>query len=58
MHTHAVVRHPDKGLAAFFHFDNNAGGFGIQRIFHQFLNHRSRPLNNLTGSDFVGQVFR
>ena len=52
-HPIAIILDPHQGTAAVpkFHFD--AGRSGIQRIFHQFLDDRSWPLNHLSGGDLI-----
>ena len=57
-HAAAVVGDLDELLAAGLDLDLDAGGAGIERIFEQFLDHRSRPLHHFAGGDLVGNVFR
>ena len=38
--------------------DGDAGGAGIQGVFDQLLDYRSRPLNDLAGRDLGGDVRR
>ena len=56
-HTAAVVGHLNEFLAAGFDVDPNAPRTRIQRVLQQLLDHRSRTLHHLAGSDLVGYIF-
>jgi hypothetical protein len=56
-HAATVIRNPDKSLSATLDIYLNTGSACIQRILHQFLNHRSRPFYDLAGCDLVAQGF-
>jgi hypothetical protein len=56
--TAAVIAHPDALLAALLDIHLDAAGAGIEAVFQQFLDHRGRPLDDLTGSDLVDQLGR
>src|ERR1700723_1770950 len=51
----AIIAHPDRSAAAAFYLDINAPRPGIQRIFHQLLDHGSRPFDDLAGSDLTDE---
>ena len=57
-HAAAVIGDLDQLLAAAFHLHPNAPRPRVQRVFQQFLHHRSRALHHLAGGDLVGDVFR
>ena len=52
-HAGAVVGDPDHRLPALLDVDQDARGPGVERVFHQLLHHRRRPLHHLAGRDFV-----
>ena len=52
----AVVAHPDEALAALLDVDDDARGFGVERVLDQFLNHRSGPFDHLARGDLVDDV--
>jgi len=54
----AIVTDADQAHAALFQVDVDPGGAGIQCVFHQFLDHRRRPLDDFAGGDLVDQDFR
>ncbi len=56
--TGAVVRHPDQRFPPVVHLHGDAGGTGIDAVFHQLLDHGCRPLHHLAGGDLVGQNIR
>lgn len=54
----AVVADTDQTGAALAEFDVDAVGTGIQTVFQQFLDHRSRTFDDFPGGDLVGQLRR
>ena len=56
-HARAVVHHLYQALAGVFHDERDLGGFGVDGIFYEFLDHRSGPLHHLAGRDLVGDGF-
>ena len=52
----AIIPDLDQFAATLLDIDLEFVGAGVQRIFHQFLNHGRRPLNNFTGGDLVNEV--
>ncbi|MNC54390.1 hypothetical protein D3C75_1038720 [compost metagenome] len=50
-----VVAHPQQFDAALLHIDVDAPGTGVEAVFQQFLDHRSRTLDHLTGGNLVRQ---
>ena len=57
-HALAVVADPDEGGAVAFHQDGDLGRASVERVVHQLLHHRRRPLHHLAGGDAVDQVVR
>ncbi|MNJ25996.1 hypothetical protein D3C77_204590 [compost metagenome] len=53
--TATVVAHPQQLDAALLDFDVDAFGTGVQAVFQQLLDYRSRALDYLTSSNLVGQ---
>ncbi len=53
--TKAIVDNPQKA-PTLIHFNLDKGRTGIEGVFNQFFNHRSRPLNHLTRSNLVGDL--
>ena len=53
-----VIADLDNLLSSSLNFNVDALRLGIDRIFHQFFNHRGRPFNHLTRSDFMHHAFR
>ncbi len=51
----AVVADADQAHTTFFQIDVDAVRAGVQRVLHQFLDHRGRPLDHFAGSDLVDQ---
>lgn len=51
----AIVAHPQQLDAALLDIDINAPGAGIEAVFQQFLDHRSRALDHLAGGNLVRQ---
>ena len=51
----AVVAHPQQLDAALLDVDINALGTGVEAVFQQLLDHRSRALDHLTGGNLVRQ---
>ncbi len=49
--TGTVIRHFDQAPSGFFYPDGNGFGTCIQRVFDQFLDHRSRALDHFTSGD-------
>jgi hypothetical protein len=56
VHTIAVVRDPDEPTAGSLHANCDTGGFGVEGVLRQFLDHRGGALDHLTGSNAVGQI--
>ncbi|MNI23721.1 hypothetical protein D3C73_773170 [compost metagenome] len=52
----AIVAHPQQLDAAQLHIDVDALGAGVEAVFQQLLDHRSRAFNHLTGSNLVRQT--
>ena len=50
----AVVGHPQVFDPAVLDFDGDGGGTGVDRVFDQLLDDRSRPFDNLPGGDQLG----
>ena len=57
-HALAVVGDADQALAAAGGDDVDPLRTGIERVLHQLLHHRRRPLHHLAGGDLVDQVVR
>ena len=55
-HADAVVLDPDEPLAAVLDGDGDARRLGVDGVLDQLLDHRGRPLDDLTGGDLVGQI--
>ena len=53
--TGAVVTHPDKFCPTLLDLHIDARGPGIQGIFNQLFNNRSRTFYHLPGSNLVGK---
>ncbi|MNF73693.1 hypothetical protein D3C84_557020 [compost metagenome] len=51
----AIVAHPQQLDAALLHIDVDAFGAGVEAVFQQFLDHRSRALDHLTRGNLVRQ---
>src|SRR5438270_2429386 len=56
-HAATVVSDLNEFLSPGFDLNFDAGGTGVERIFQQFLDDRSRTLYHFAGGDFVGNVF-
>ncbi len=54
-HAGAIVDDRDQGLAAFLQGDVDAPGAGVDRVLDQFLDRRSRPLDDFAGGDAVDE---
>ena len=52
----AVVGNADLGNSAFADGDDDTGRAGVQRVFHQLLDHRCRAFDDLAGRDLGGDV--
>ena len=52
-HAFPVVEHANPPAPARIHLDLYAACPGVERIFQQFLHHRRRPLDHLTGGNLV-----
>jgi hypothetical protein len=50
-----VVAHPQQFDAALLNIDVDAPGTGVEAVFQQLLDHRSRAFNHLTGGNLVRQ---
>ena len=57
-HAFTVVGDANQLASAVLNLDQNTRRTGIQRILDEFLYDRTRPLDNLTGRNLVGQVRR
>ena len=55
-HAAAVIDHVDELFAAAFNLDLDARRSGVERVFQQLFQDRSRTLHHLARSDFVGNV--
>jgi len=53
----AVIHHSHQAATALRNFNVNSFSTSVNGVFHQFLHHRRRPLNHLTGGNF-GRHFR
>ena len=51
----SVVDDADQFEAAFFDFDGNLGGPGVEGIFNQFLDDGSGPLDHFASGDAIDQ---
>src|SRR5690606_27747517 len=51
----AIVADPDQADTAFLQVDVDAARACIERVFHQFLDHGRRTLDDLTGCDLVDE---
>lgn len=54
----AVISNPNQPNPGLFHFNHNTTRAGIQAVFQQLLNYRSRALDDFTGSDLADQLRR
>lgn len=54
VHAGAVVLDPHEGAAAVGELDLDAGGAGVEGVFHQLLHHGGGALHHLAGGDLVG----
>ena len=52
-HAAAVIGHPDQAPAAGFDIDAKLARARVQRVLEQFFHHTGRPLDDLSGRDFV-----
>ena len=57
-HAAAVVDDLNEGPSGVRDHDVDLGRTGVQRILHQFLHDGSRPLDNLSGGDHIGDIAR
>ncbi len=57
-HAAAVVGDAYELPPSAFHRDDDAVCAGVERILQQFLDHRSRPVDHLAGSDLIGYLVR
>ena len=55
-HAAAIVGDANETAAAGFHFDANLRRARVERVFEQFLDHRSGTLHHLAGGDLVGDL--
>ncbi|MNN22664.1 hypothetical protein D3C81_1360310 [compost metagenome] len=51
----AIVTHPQQLDPALLDINIDALGAGVEAVFQQFLDHRGRTFNHLTGGDLVRQ---
>ncbi len=58
IHPGAVVGDAEEDGAALLGVDADAAGLGVERVLHELLDHARGPLDDLAGSDLVGQIFR
>ena len=54
----AIVPNPEAPYAPFFQFHLDAGGPGVDRVFHQLLQHGCRPLDHFSGGDLIRKLRR
>ena len=54
----AIVPNPEAPYAPFFQFHLDAGGPGVERVFHQLLQHGCRPLDHFSGGDLIRKLRR
>ena len=57
-HPGAVVADGDEPETAALDLDLDASRAGVERVLHQLLDHRRRPLDHLAGGDLIGQLRR
>jgi hypothetical protein len=57
-HAAAIVGDRDQRFAAVANADFDAARAGVEGVFHQFLDDRSRPFNHLAGGDPVDDGLR
>jgi hypothetical protein len=57
-HADAIIAHADQPDAAALDVDLDTAGAGVEAVLHQFLDHRSRALNDFAGSDLVDEFVR
>src|SRR5260370_1380479 len=55
-HADAVVGDPDQRAAGVPQVDGHLGAERVERVLHQLLDHRGRPLHHLAGRDLVDEV--
>jgi hypothetical protein len=55
-HAHSVIGHADEAASAGLDFDGQAGGLGVEGIFHQFFDHAGRAFDDFAGGDLVGHL--
>ena len=55
-HAAAIVHDADEPPSARFHLDAQIGSAGVERVFEQFLDHRSRPFHHLSRGDLIGNL--
>ena len=53
INTASVVGNADEGNAALLYFHGYGRGTGINGVFHQLLNDRSRSLHHFTGGNLI-----
>jgi len=58
IHPGSVIRNSNQLHTAAHHLDIDLRRAGIERIFHQLLHYRSRPLNHLSRRNFINYVVR
>ena len=54
--TYAVISDPNQAYTTLFKYNVNSICPCIKRVFEQFLDHGSRPLNHLSSCDLVNQL--
>ncbi len=57
-HAGAVVEHADQVAAAALDLHRHLARPGVERVLHQLLDHRGRPLHHLTGCDLIDHMIR
>jgi len=57
-HAATIVNHLDQCFACIFYNKLDMSRAGVERVLHQFLHRRSRPLNHFTGGNLVGNGIR
>ena len=55
-HAVAIVHDADELAAASLDLDADAGGSGVERVFKQLFDHRSRAVDHLASRDLVGYL--
>ena len=54
-HPKAIVENRDEALSSILDLDDDSRCLGVERVFDELLDHRSRAIDDFPGGNLVGQ---